>query len=220
MARTTLSRRASSSLGLPCSTIWPFSSTMTRSMWSMRFSWFVTKMRVVPRSADPGSLLMQCLKMCLPTCASTAESGSSRKITSGCAYTARARLIRAFCPPETLTPRSPISVRSDAGRMARSETSAQARRVRLYRSSSKSDSKRMFSRTVRFMIKGSCVQSATAPLTTMVPATARMSPSIPDMSELLPSPIRPTIPTSSPRLIEKERSRSENGALSVVPASL
>lgn len=48
--------------------------------------------------------------MKLPTCTSTALSGSSNKIISGSSYTALAKLILAFYPPDKLIPFSPIIV--------------------------------------------------------------------------------------------------------------
>eukprot|EP00601_Ochromonadales_sp_CCMP2298_P000775 CAMPEP_0173187016 /NCGR_PEP_ID=MMETSP1141-20130122/10460_1 /TAXON_ID=483371 /ORGANISM="non described non described, Strain CCMP2298" /LENGTH=70 /DNA_ID=CAMNT_0014110777 /DNA_START=174 /DNA_END=386 /DNA_ORIENTATION=+ len=60
-----------------------------------------------------------------PTCASTAERGSSNTYKSASAYTALARLILAFCPPEMLMPLSPTSVSSYAGHLLMSSTRRQ-----------------------------------------------------------------------------------------------
>lgn len=54
--------------------------------------------------------LMQSWNILFATSGSTAERGSSSKIISASEYMALARLILAFCPPETLTPLSPIIV--------------------------------------------------------------------------------------------------------------
>mmetsp|Transcript_7849 Transcript_7849/g.13855 ORF Transcript_7849/g.13855 Transcript_7849/m.13855 type:complete len:280 (-) Transcript_7849:1235-2074(-) len=163
---------------------------------------------------------MQCSKMCLPTCASTALSGSSKSTTSGFAYTARARLIRDFWPPETFTPRSPISVRSDAGRMARSETRAQASSTALYRAASKGASNKIFSRTVRFMMNGSWVHNARFPRQVIFPDRASMSPISDDIKDDLPEAMLPTTATSSPFLISKFRSSNRKASFSVfVPSA-
>mmetsp|Transcript_8718 Transcript_8718/g.16919 ORF Transcript_8718/g.16919 Transcript_8718/m.16919 type:complete len:94 (+) Transcript_8718:331-612(+) len=82
----------------------------------MNWIWLVTKMRVFPLSP----LHTQFSKTSLPTCASSAEKGSSSRYTSQSAYTARAMLTRCFCPPERLMPLSPISVWSPATRFLRS----------------------------------------------------------------------------------------------------
>lgn len=82
-------------------------------------------------------------------------------------YAARARLIRActvrvskgqepvrrvlaFCPPLTLTPRSPISVSTPSGSVATSCSSAHACRILWKRSSSYGWPKRTLSRKERF----------------------------------------------------------------------
>ena len=61
--------------------------------------------------------VMHLVKMCFPTCTSTADSGSSMIYRSASAYAARAMLIRCFWPPLRFTPFSPISVLSPAGRI-------------------------------------------------------------------------------------------------------
>ena len=84
--------------------------------------------------------MMQCLYKWLATCTSTAARGSSNRYTNlslhgrkdvvlliACYfiivatwYTARASDILAFCPPLRVTPFSPTSVMSPAGRICRS----------------------------------------------------------------------------------------------------
>ena len=69
---------------------------------------------------------MHCVKSVWATRGSTADSGSSNSTMSLRAYAARASASRAFCPPDRLTPRSPISVASPAGSCAMSCARAQA----------------------------------------------------------------------------------------------
>ena len=94
----------------------PPSSQMTPSHWRRYCSAFVTSRRVRPRSSPT----MHSSKMALPTSASSALSGSSKRSTSAPESAARARLTRCFCPPERLMPRAPISGASPAGSAARS----------------------------------------------------------------------------------------------------
>lgn len=47
---------------------------------------------------------MTLLKMCWPTCASTADRGSSSRYTSAFLWTARAKLTLCFCPPDKFKP--------------------------------------------------------------------------------------------------------------------
>jgi len=67
-------------------------------------NWWVTRMTDLPFS----SFLIHCSKMCFPTCASTADRGSSKRKMSLLEYTALAKLTLCFWPPERLIPRSPI----------------------------------------------------------------------------------------------------------------
>mmetsp|Transcript_5886 Transcript_5886/g.14659 ORF Transcript_5886/g.14659 Transcript_5886/m.14659 type:complete len:152 (+) Transcript_5886:2686-3141(+) len=68
------------------------------------------------------------------TCASTADNTSSNTNTSA-SFTskiARAIATRAFCPPESVTPRSPIWVSSPLGSTSMSASRAEQRRVFSY----------------------------------------------------------------------------------------
>lgn len=65
-------------------------------------------------------------KMLVATRLSRAENTSSRTRMSGFWYTALAREILCFCPPDRLIPFSPISVRSPFGMAFISYTSEQA----------------------------------------------------------------------------------------------
>lgn len=67
-------------------------------------SWCVTRMIDFPCS----SFLMHSSKICFPTWASTADSGSSSRKMSLLEQTALAKLILCFCPPDRFSPRSPI----------------------------------------------------------------------------------------------------------------
>ena len=60
-------------------------------------------------------------------------------------YTALANAIRAFCPPDSPVPFSPMFDRSPSLNEARSEVNAQASRTCLYRTSSCDEEKIMFS---------------------------------------------------------------------------
>mmetsp|Transcript_2935 Transcript_2935/g.8879 ORF Transcript_2935/g.8879 Transcript_2935/m.8879 type:complete len:133 (-) Transcript_2935:273-671(-) len=95
---------------------------------------------------------------CSPTWASTADSGSSRMYMSASWYTALARATRCCWPPLSVTPRSPTSVASPAGSVARSACRAHASTVRWKRSSSKSEPKQMFSRIDAFWHQADCGQ--------------------------------------------------------------
>lgn len=71
----------------------------------------------MPKLVCYSTPVMHLVKMCFPTCTSTADSGSSMMYRSASAYAARAMLIRCFWPPLRFTPFSPISVLSPAGRI-------------------------------------------------------------------------------------------------------
>ena len=63
---------------------------------------------------------MHSSKMLFATLGSTALKGSSNKMILALEYTARARLIRAFCPPEMFIPLSPMSVSAPFPRIFKS----------------------------------------------------------------------------------------------------
>mmetsp|Transcript_28169 Transcript_28169/g.81441 ORF Transcript_28169/g.81441 Transcript_28169/m.81441 type:complete len:82 (+) Transcript_28169:2320-2565(+) len=79
---------------------------------------------------------------------------SSNSATSGAAYTALASDTRCFCPPDIVTPLSPISVWSPAGHICRSGRKQHASRTRSYRPSLNSEPNSMFFRTVSLRMKG------------------------------------------------------------------
>mmetsp|Transcript_58832 Transcript_58832/g.187800 ORF Transcript_58832/g.187800 Transcript_58832/m.187800 type:complete len:141 (+) Transcript_58832:2071-2493(+) len=100
----------------PISEIFPPSITTTWSALGRYCRALVTSTTVLPLSAP----VIHCSKRAAPTCVSTADRGSSRRTMSASAYTARAMDTRCFCPPERVTPRSPISVWSPKGSRSRS----------------------------------------------------------------------------------------------------
>ena len=67
----------------------PPSSITTRSTALRNCTWFVTKSRVRPSMSPPP---MHSSNKCFPTCASTADKGSSSNTTCAGEYAARARL--------------------------------------------------------------------------------------------------------------------------------
>mmetsp|Transcript_38462 Transcript_38462/g.115338 ORF Transcript_38462/g.115338 Transcript_38462/m.115338 type:complete len:97 (-) Transcript_38462:2456-2746(-) len=95
--------------------------------------------------------------MCLPTCASTALRGSSNRYRSASLYTTRAMATRAFCPPLSVIPFSPISVISPSGNSRRSCSNAHVRIALRYLLSSNGSlvrPKTTLDLRVSFMTKG------------------------------------------------------------------
>ncbi|CAL6013608.1 Hypothetical_protein [Hexamita inflata] len=98
-----------------------------------------------------------------PTCASTAESGSSSKYISASLQTALARDILALYPPLKVTPLPPTSVRSPALKMAKSGFRQQMSTILLYFSSSYLEQKQIFSLMLELKIGEFYGQNATFP---------------------------------------------------------
>ena len=78
-------------------------------------------MTVRPRSRSPLKHLSTIQRA---VCTSSAASTSSRSKISACEYTARASVMRAFWPPESVSPFSPTSVMSPASNSVKSRLSA------------------------------------------------------------------------------------------------
>src|SRR5581483_2276324 len=97
--------RRSSSRGAPDSTMRPSTRTTARSASSTVESRCVATSTVRPVSAGRSRLTRR-----RSVSVSTAESGSSRTTTRARVTSARASATRWRCPPDRLTPRSPISV--------------------------------------------------------------------------------------------------------------
>mmetsp|Transcript_7147 Transcript_7147/g.16593 ORF Transcript_7147/g.16593 Transcript_7147/m.16593 type:complete len:260 (+) Transcript_7147:1756-2535(+) len=97
--------------------------------------------------------------------ASSADRTSSSTTTSDREYAARARLRRAFCPPDRVTPRSPISVRSPCLKLATSDARHVASSTRAYRSASRGSPNKMLSRTVALRTNGTWEANETLPPT-------------------------------------------------------
>mmetsp|Transcript_96394 Transcript_96394/g.297232 ORF Transcript_96394/g.297232 Transcript_96394/m.297232 type:complete len:361 (-) Transcript_96394:902-1984(-) len=184
-------------------------STWATAAWSRNCSWFVTRSRVVPSSAST----MHRSKRCAPTCASTAANGSSRSTRPPGfdASTARARATRAFWPPDSVRPFSPISVASPAGRTFRSCPRAAASSAAEYLRSSSSSAassipKRTFCRRVSLTTTGSCATyvrdgpDAATPPSGPSPGRASqlMAPAAAARRLLFPEPSGPTMAHSSP----------------------
>mmetsp|Transcript_9065 Transcript_9065/g.19542 ORF Transcript_9065/g.19542 Transcript_9065/m.19542 type:complete len:140 (+) Transcript_9065:2116-2535(+) len=88
---------------------------------------------------------------------SKADKGSSSRTTSGAAYAALASATLCFWPPERVTPRSPISVRSCAAPSCSiSALRQQASSTFSYLSCSKGRPNKMFSRSVVLMMNADC----------------------------------------------------------------
>mmetsp|Transcript_93416 Transcript_93416/g.250205 ORF Transcript_93416/g.250205 Transcript_93416/m.250205 type:complete len:222 (-) Transcript_93416:1444-2109(-) len=119
--------------------------------------------------------------------------------TSAWEYTARARATRAFCPPDRVTPFSPISVPSPPGSCSKSAVRAHPLITSAYKVSSKRLPNKMFSRTVAFKIHGDCAHKAMRPLRVMNPSTGARSPTMAWMSPDLPLPTGPMIAVRHPR---------------------
>ena len=129
--------------------------------------------------------------------------------TSDRAYAARAMATRCFCPPDSVIPRSPISVASPSGSADKSTSSWHALTTAAYRASSNGWPKRMFSLTVALRIQALCAAYATARPAgrATVPLTWTISPRMAAQRDDLPQPVAPTIATSSPDSTRTEMSR-------------
>mmetsp|Transcript_43922 Transcript_43922/g.110223 ORF Transcript_43922/g.110223 Transcript_43922/m.110223 type:complete len:331 (+) Transcript_43922:1971-2963(+) len=193
---------ATSSPYVPKPSIRPSLTIRTRSALARNCSWWVTRMRVRPLSSPQ----MHSSMRCAPTCASTADSGSSSRYTSACAYTALASATRCFWPPDRLMPFSPISVSSPAASALRSCVSPHADRVAWYSSGSSGRPARTLSRRILFWIHGSWLVYATVPCTDTSPLVLMDSPRMDCSSVLLPLPTSPTTTTSSPAFTVKSAS--------------
>mmetsp|Transcript_405 Transcript_405/g.1050 ORF Transcript_405/g.1050 Transcript_405/m.1050 type:complete len:205 (-) Transcript_405:1677-2291(-) len=159
-------------------------------------SWFVMRMTVVPwRRQSPR---MRLSKISRPTCASMADSGSSKITTSGRKYAARASATRCFCPPLMVMPRSPTCVASPATKDSMSCSRQHALMHSLYQASSKSPRKMMFSRTESFMMKGCCATKAVRPPTKVEPLALPINPRSAFASVVLPLLTLPTTASSCP----------------------
>mmetsp|Transcript_9368 Transcript_9368/g.17261 ORF Transcript_9368/g.17261 Transcript_9368/m.17261 type:complete len:113 (+) Transcript_9368:2172-2510(+) len=90
--------------------------TTTWSHLGSTFSWLVTTIRV--RSFS--SCAIHCSNTFEATPGSSALKGSSRITMLLLEYAARARLTRAFCPPERLMPCSPTTVWSPSSSSSKS----------------------------------------------------------------------------------------------------
>mmetsp|Transcript_43923 Transcript_43923/g.110237 ORF Transcript_43923/g.110237 Transcript_43923/m.110237 type:complete len:243 (+) Transcript_43923:2157-2885(+) len=194
--------RACSSSKVPSAEMRPPRMTTTRSASGRNCSWCVTRTRVVLASTPP----THSLKRWEPTWASTADSGSSSRYTSACAYTALASATRCFWPPDRLMPFSPISVSSPAASALRSCVSPHADRVAWYSSGSSGRPARTLSRRILFWIHGSWLVYATVPCTDTSPLVLMDSPRMDCSSVLLPLPTSPTTTTSSPAFTVKSAS--------------
>ena len=124
---------------------------------------------------------------------------------------ARAMFNLCFCPPDTVIPRSPISVKSPLGNMSRSGRRAQASTTSLYHLRSYSLPNVMLSLTVAFWIQAYCGQKARLPAKVTLPPVLRISPANAPSRELLPEPTPPMIATSSLRPISRLMSLIEKG---------
>mmetsp|Transcript_38858 Transcript_38858/g.62569 ORF Transcript_38858/g.62569 Transcript_38858/m.62569 type:complete len:86 (-) Transcript_38858:2264-2521(-) len=71
-----------------------------------------------------GLLIIRDSTRCSATAASTAAKGSSAINTCGSANNALAIAKRCFCPPESVTPRSPTAVSKPSGNCSRSSSRA------------------------------------------------------------------------------------------------
>mmetsp|Transcript_31750 Transcript_31750/g.80970 ORF Transcript_31750/g.80970 Transcript_31750/m.80970 type:complete len:202 (-) Transcript_31750:1255-1860(-) len=121
------------------------------------------------------------------------------------AYTARAMDTRCFWPPDSVTPRSPISVRSPLGRISRSGPSCAAVSAALYASGRSSPPISTFSCSVSFMIHADCATYATLPFTATSPVFLLMWPMSADSTLDLPLPTPPTTMVRLPGLASKVR---------------
>mmetsp|Transcript_18893 Transcript_18893/g.40883 ORF Transcript_18893/g.40883 Transcript_18893/m.40883 type:complete len:163 (+) Transcript_18893:2171-2659(+) len=113
----------------------------TTMIWSTRFKkWEACVTRTT--AALDNNVFSHCLNNLSKTNravpASSALRGSSKRAMSGLEYTTRANETRCFCPPERVTPRSPISVWSPDDSCSMSVRKQQASNTWLYRSASNS----------------------------------------------------------------------------------
>eukprot|EP00964_Phaeocystis_antarctica_P078470 scaffold48809_cov75-Phaeocystis_antarctica.AAC.2 len=138
--------------------------------------------------------------MCRPVGPSSAEKTSSRSSRRGKPYAARASATRCFCPPDRVTPRSPMIVWSACGNAARSCRRLHASRTVKKRAASQGRPKTTLSRSDMFCTHGTCAQKA-------IPSAGsrgtpwqwvRASPSRPASSEDFPEATPPATSSSSP----------------------
>lgn len=130
---------------------------------------------------------------------------------------ARAMFRRCFWPPDTVMPRSPISVRSPSGNISRSDRKAQASMTLLYHSSSYSLPNRMLFLTDVFWIQADCGQKARVAPILAVPSVILISPARAESREVFPHPTVPITARSSFRPTVKVRLVSLKGSTAVRP---
>mmetsp|Transcript_10700 Transcript_10700/g.41819 ORF Transcript_10700/g.41819 Transcript_10700/m.41819 type:complete len:251 (+) Transcript_10700:3012-3764(+) len=121
---------------------------------------------------------------------------------------------RCFCPPERVTPRSPIMVMSRAGRISRSASSWETRRHFRYFSSSYGWPKRMLSLTVELRIQACWATYATRPLTFMSPVVCGTKLLSAESSVDLPQPTLPMTMVSEPGARSRSTPVNSNGGCS------
>mmetsp|Transcript_44003 Transcript_44003/g.101559 ORF Transcript_44003/g.101559 Transcript_44003/m.101559 type:complete len:115 (-) Transcript_44003:187-531(-) len=114
-------------------------------------------MRVELASKPVSELKQFCIK-CSATCASTAAKGSSRRYSAAPLYAALAKATLAFCPPDRLRPRSPISVSAPFGSSFKSCSKAQACTTCSKRSALYSCPSRTLRFKLPYKIQGACGQ--------------------------------------------------------------
>src|SRR6266704_2151540 len=199
--------RASRLSWSPSSTTRPSSSTQIRSASFTVVKRCATRM-VVRSRKKPRSWS----RMVRSVSASTLESASSRTSTRGAAASTRASATRCFCPPESVTPRSPTIVSRPWGNSVRSRASAAMRTAQsTCPSPSPSSARPTFSRVVREKRKGSWGTSPTwrrsqpsgsvrmsRPSSRMLPASTSKRRGRSWTSADFPAPVRPTIATVRP----------------------
>ena len=201
-----------SSSYVPISAIRPSSITTTRSALGRYCSAFVTNTRVAFRNT-PSRDSTSANKAC-PTWLSTAERGSSRKYTSAAAYTALAIATLCFCPPESVTPRSPMMVPSPPGRISKSVLSCEALTHRSYFVASNGLPNKMFSRIVLFRIQACCATYATLPDTEKSPSTFGTKRFRADRNVDLPHPTLPITMVRDPGFKSKSIPERTKGGCS------
>mmetsp|Transcript_12052 Transcript_12052/g.29439 ORF Transcript_12052/g.29439 Transcript_12052/m.29439 type:complete len:282 (-) Transcript_12052:289-1134(-) len=131
--------------------------------------------------------------------ASSALNGSSNSAIVGLEYTARASDTRCFCPPDSVTPRSPISVMSPAARRSMSVRRQHASRTLPYRTGSYAFPNSMLSRRVAFSMNATWLAYATSPPTSIVVrGEMAISPMMAFIIVLFPPPTGPTTASISP----------------------
>ena len=219
------SRRTSSSYA-PRSTMAPSAMTTTWSAWCTNCSWCVTRSTALSLNA-PSDLERHLRNRSLATCASSALSGSSITTKSASAYTARAMAVRCFCPPDSVMPFSPISVRSPRGNSATSLPRQAHSSARAYASSSSARPNSTLSLSESDCTHATCATYEVVPAITGAPRRAGVpsgasqpciSPSSALMSADLPEPTGPTTTVSSPfRSVKSMSRRNGRSSFSELP---